>query len=318
MRIVLIGNFPENSRALIARVFPAEWDVCITPPEAADQQLRDAEVVIPEHIPVDEAFLKKAPSLRLVQTGAGFDNVDISACTARGVWVCNAAGVNAAAVAEHVMALMLGWYKNIPYLDQFMKARKDERELAYTGGELRGKTIGIIGLGAIGRTVARYCSAFGMRVLGCHRRPVELPGVEAVDLETLYAQSDIVSLHVPLNESTRHMLSKTAFAAMKGHALLINTARGAVVDQAQLIEALKNHEIGGACLDVFEEEPLPQDSPLRDLPNVILTPHTAGLPDGVKFHQARYEFFRENIQKVMAGKMPDHALNTLSTIEKRN
>nr|WP_326186132.1 NAD(P)-dependent oxidoreductase [uncultured Oscillibacter sp.] len=310
MRVVIIGHFPEISKRKIVDSFPRGWEICIVPPEEADRYLADAEVVIPEHVQVDGAFLDKAPKLRLVQTGAGFDNVDIASCTGRGVRVCNAAGINAAAVAEHVMAFMLCWYKNIHRLDLFVKARGDERGLDYTGAELAGKTIGVIGLGAIGQRVARYCSAFDMRVLGYSRRSVRVPGVEPADLDSLYARSDVVTVHVPLNDATRHMIGRDVFARMKSTALLINTARGAIVDERQLIEALKRHEIGGACLDVYEEEPLARDHPLRDLPNVILTPHTAGLPDGVKFHERRYAFFVSNISKVMDGQVPENALNT--------
>lgn len=311
MRVVIIGRFPENSKRRIMSSFPREWDLRIVPPEEAGRCLADAEVVIPEHIRVDDAFLDRAPKLLLVQTGAGFDNVDIEACTRRGIRVCSAAGVNATAVAEHVMALILCWYKNIHVLDQVMKAGGDERNLDYTGAELSGRTIGIIGLGAIGRRVARYCGVFDMRILGYSRRPVTVQGVEPVELDSLYAQSDIVTVHLPLNDSTRHMIGRDVFAKMKNTALLVNTARGPIVDERQLVEALKRREIGGACLDVYEEEPLARNSPLRDLPNVILTPHTAGLPDGVKFHEKRYAFFVNNISRVLQGEMPENALNML-------
>ncbi len=206
------------------------------------------------------------------------------------------------------MALLLVWYKNIPYLDRFMKNGGGEA-FRYTGGELYGKTVGVIGLGAIGATVSRLCAAFGMRVLGYSRTPKNLPFVEQVGLEELYRRSDVVTVHVPLTAETRHMAGAEAFSRMKPDALFVNTSRGAVVNEVELIQALRTHAIGGACLDVFEEEPLPLDNPLRALPNVLLTPHTAGFPDGVKFHRARYEFFLRNIHRVMAGQVPEHALN---------
>lgn len=311
MNVVIIGRFPEVSKRRIADSFPKDWQLCIVPPEEAEGCLAGADAVIPEHIRVDDAFLDRAPRLRLVQTGAGFDNVDVEACTRRGVRVCNAAGVNAAAVAEHVMALILCWYKNIHALDRVVKDGGDERDLDYKGGELSGRTVGIIGLGAIGRRVARYCGAFDMRVLGYSRSGAAVPGVEPADLDRLYAESDIVTVHVPLTGDTRHMIGRDAFARMKDAALLVNTARGAVVDEPRLIEALRRREIGGACLDVYEEEPLARSSPLRQLPNVILTPHTAGLPDGVKFHEKRYAFFVSNISRVLRGETPENALNTL-------
>ena len=312
MKVVITGDFPEASKDSIAGSFPSEWEIRIVPPGDVGGELADADVLIPEHIRIDADLLEKAPQLKLVQTGAGYDNVNLEDCTKYGVQVCNAAGINANAVAEHVMALILCWYKNIPYLDRFMKSRQDGNELDYSGTELSGKTVGIIGLGHVGKKVAEYCGAFHMRVLGYSRKPFEIGGVEKTDLDRLYRESDVISLHVPLKEDTRHMISADVFARMKPDAVLINTSRGAVVDEAQLIRALRQGEIGGACLDVFEEEPLREDSPLRDLENVILTPHTAGLPDGVKFHRKRYEFFVSNIEKVMRNERPECMLNTIS------
>ena len=311
MNVVIIGDFPEESKVKIHNSFPADWRVQITSPADALSCIAEADVIIPEHIRVGEDFLAAAPKLKLVQTGAGYDNVDIKVCTARGVQVCNAAGVNSQAVAEHAMALILCFYKNIAYLDSFIKSRRPMDELSYEGAELSGKTIGIIGLGNAGSRLAALCNAFGMNVLGYSRSPAELPDVRQVGLDTLYRESDIISLHVPLTDATRHMINSQALAQMKSGALLVNTSRGAVINEAELVDALKNRSIGGACLDVFEQEPIAEDNPLRSLPNVILTPHTAGLPDGVKFHQKRYEFFVSNISAVMRGETPQCALNTV-------
>ncbi|MDR1931456.1 MAG: hypothetical protein LBQ57_01410 [Spirochaetales bacterium] len=310
MKVVIIGSFAEYSKKRVAQEFPLDWKIDIAAPEDAMDFLAEADVVIPEHIRVDRAFLDQAPHLKLVQTGAGFDNVDIDECTRRGVWAANAAGVNAAAVAEHVLAFILSWYKNIPYLDNFMKNREDEERLFYTGSELAGKTIGILGLGAIGRNVAHYCKALNMRVIACarHVRPMENK-VEMVDAGALYRESDILTVHIPLNDQTRHMINAAVFKAMKNTALFINTSRGPIVHEMDLIEALKNGTIAAACLDVFEKEPLGIDSELRNMRNVLLTPHTAGMPDGLKFHRTRYRFFIENIQRILSGEAPHSALN---------
>lgn len=308
MKVVVIGSFPDSAKKRITGSFPADWQVCVVPPEDAAPHMRDAEVVIPEHIVIDARFLENAPALRLVQTGAGYDNVSVDDCARRGVRVCCAAGVNANAVAEHVMAFILCRYKNIICLDGFMRSRADGEIPDYFGAELSGKTVGIIGLGSVGRRVAALCGAFGMRVLGYGRRPFDVPGVRQTELDRLYAMSDVVTVHVPLDGSTRHMLGADAFRMMRRDALLINTSRGGVIDEAQLAAALKSGEIGGACLDVFESEPLPADSPLRGLPGVILTPHTAGYPDGVKYHEKRYEFFVRNITKLINGEEPDCAV----------
>lgn len=308
MNVVITGEFPESTAGRIVSIFPRTWRLSIVRPENAAPALADADALIPEHTRVDAGLLDKAPGLRLVQTGAGFDNVDIAECARRGILVCGASGVNADAVAEHVMALILCWYKNIAYLDRFMRERGTERTLAYSGAELSGKTIGILGPGTIGRRVARLSGAFGMRVLFCGRSARPLPEGEAVDLDRLLAESDILSIHVPLNRETEHMFGETEFEKMKKTALLVNTSRGAVIRTTALIEALRTRAIGGACLDVYEEEPLAENSPLRDLPNTILTPHTAGLPDGAKFHERRYAFFARNIQRLADGQTPEQLL----------
>jgi D-3-phosphoglycerate dehydrogenase len=309
MKIVITGYFPETAKRKIRESIPEEWELAIVSPEAVTEELGTAEVLIPEHVEVNAALLEKAPQLKLVQTGAGYDNVSLEDCTRYGVQVCSAAGVNAAAVAEHVMAFILCHYKNLIRLDRFMKAHEPRETPDYAGAELSEKVIGIVGMGNVGRTVAAYSRAFGMRVLGCGRKGAELPGVEMRSLEELCRESDIVSLHVPLTAETRHMINADVFRIMKKNALLINTARGAVVDEAALIRALQDGEIGGACLDVYEDEPLSAESPLRDLEQVILTPHTAGYPDGVQFHKKRYAFFVSNIRKVLGSETPACRLN---------
>lgn len=311
MKVVITGTYPEAAKKRIRDSFPKDWEICIVLPEEAADELSAADVLIPEHIQVDAVLLKKAPKLKLVQTGAGHDNVRIEDCTEYGVQVCNASNVNAGAVAEHVMAFMLCWYKNMIYLDGFMKSHGNEAELDYSGAELSNKTIGIVGLGSVGKTVAGYCRAFGMRVVGYSRRDFRVDGVELWPLDDLYRESDIVSIHVPLNESTRHMVNGSAFQKMKRDAVLINTSRGAVIEEDSLVNAIRNGEIGGACLDVYEDEPLRQNSPLRNLQRVILTPHTAGFPDGVKYHKKRYDFFVSNIEKMMRSEEPECRLNKI-------
>lgn len=310
MKIVIIGNFPDAAKEQIKNRFPEDWEVkFLLSHESAVEELKDADVLIPEHIKVNADLLEKAPRLKLIQTGAGFDNVNLEDCTKYGIQVCNASGVNANAVAEHVMAFILCWYKNINYLDSYLKSHLDERDLNYNGAELSEKTMGIIGLGNVGKKVAEYCNAFHMKVLGYSHKPFDIAGVQQKDLDGLYQESDIVSIHIPLNESTRHMIDSHVFKKMKSDAVLINTSRGAVINQEQLTLALMQGSIGGACLDVYEDEPLDMDNPLRDLKNVILTPHTAGLPDGVKYHKKRYDFFISNINKVMNGELPECRLN---------
>ena len=310
MKIVIIGDFLPRTELLIKGVFPRQWQIAIVPPERVDEEISDAEVIIPEHERIDGPFLDRAPKLKLVQTGAGFDNVAIEECTKRGIYAANAAGVNATAVAEHVMAFILCWYKNMILLDGAV--RRGEYGIDYIGSELSGKVIGIVGLGNIGRKVAHFAKAFGMRILGCRLRAIASgPEIEMTDFRTLLQSSDVITLHLSLNDQTRGLVSRREFEMMKADALLINTSRGPIIDEDALVEALQSRMIGGAALDVYQKEPLPEDSPLRTLDNVVLTPHSAGMPDGLKFHRSRYEFFIENIKRVAEGKPPVSALNKL-------
>lgn len=312
MDVLITGYFNDDSKQRVVQSFPHDWQIHIIEPQLIEQYIGDAEVLIPEHIQVNEALLDQAQSLKLVQTGAGYDNVDIEACTKRGIWVSNAAGVNANAVAEHIMALILNHYKNISYLDRFMKHKGDETKLSYTGGELSGLTIGTIGYGAIGSKVGKFAQAFNMKVLAYDNNPtLSSDGVELVDLDILLANSDIVTINIFLNEETRNLVDRTFLSKMKSNAVLVNTARGPIVCEPDLIEALKNGVIGGACLDVFTEEPLSLDSELRSLDNVTLTPHTAGMPDGMKFHETRYRYFVTNINRVMGNEPPQNNLNQI-------
>ncbi|QJD85633.1 NAD(P)-dependent oxidoreductase [Cohnella herbarum] len=313
MNVLITGFFNESSKQRVTRSFPEGWNIQIVEPQRCEEFIGEADVLIPEHIEVNEALLSKARNLKFVQTGAGYDNVDIEACTNRNIWVSNAAGVNANAVAEHIFALVLGYYKNISFLDQAMKNREDETKLDYVGGELLGKTIGTIGFGAIGSRVAELAKAFKMNVLAYDAyKSIENHDVEQVDLDTLIANSDVITVNIFLNPSTRNLVDKTFLNKMKSNALLVNTARGPLVCEEDLINALKNNVIGGACLDVFQVEPLSVNSELRTLKNVILTPHTAGMPDGTKFHETRYRFFVQNIQRIRNNEPPQNNLNQIS------
>jgi D-3-phosphoglycerate dehydrogenase len=308
MKIVIIRKASHKTRRLIAAQFPADLNLVFVTAKDLPKEIEDADVLIPENEIIPVPILSHAKTLKLIQTGAGYDNVPLEACTQRGIYVANAPGINARAVAEHVFAFILCWYKNIIPLNAAMKAGDDTPN--YKGAELSDKVLGIIGFGYIGKEVARLANAFNMQVLGYHYRPVKTDdGVEIVDWRTILTSSDILTVHVALNRQTRHMIGTKEFEAMKPDALLINAARGAVIDESALLDALENGIIGGAGLDVFEGEPLPADSPLRRLNNVILTPHMAGEPDGLYFHSKRFKFFNENIQRVAHGKAPKYALN---------
>lgn len=308
MKVVIVRNATPKARQSITSLFPRDWHITIIPADRLAQEIEDADVIIPEGAIIDGSLIEKANRLKLVQTGAGYDNVAIEACTAKNIYVANAAGVNARAVAEHVLAFILTWHKNIIPLDKALKNGKFSVD--YRGSELSQNVIGIVGLGNVGREVARLAGAFDMQVIGCHYRPTETgPHIETVDLRTLMSRADIITIHVGLNSQTHHMIGEKELALMKPGAFFINTSRGAVVDEAALIAALQQNRIGGAGLDVFETEPLPADSPLRSLANVILSPHNAGEPDGLYFHKKRFQFFAANIKRMASGKPPHNALN---------
>ncbi len=308
MKVVIARDASQKTKKLMTAQFPGQWNVVTVRADDLIQEIRDADIIIPEGAVINDRILKQANKLKLIQTGAGYDNVDIKACNDRGIYVANAAGINALAVAEHVFAFILGWYKNIITLDKALKSGKFA--MAYDGAELSQKVIGIVGLGNIGEEVARLAAAFDMQVLGYHyRQPQSANGISVVDLHTLLKQSDIITLHVALNSQTHHMIGIQEFRLMKPDAFFINTSRGAVVDEPALIEALRQNQISGAGLDVFATEPLPAESPLRKLDNVILSPHNAGEPDGLFFHKKRFQFFADNIARVLDGKPPQNALN---------
>jgi D-3-phosphoglycerate dehydrogenase len=310
MKILIIGKFSNRTERLIKDIFPREWEIAIAPSEKLEGEIGEAEVIIPEHVLIDGAFLDRAKKLKLVQAGAGFDNIVIEECTKRGIYAANAAGVNATAVAEHVMAYILCWYKNMILLDGAVK--RGNYGVDYIGSELSGKVIGIVGLGNVGKEVAHFANGFGMKILGYAVRPVKTgPEIEITDFMTLLKSSEVITLHLSLNSQTRHLIGQRELELMKRDALLINTSRGPIIDENALIGALQSSTIGGAALDVYEKEPLPEDSPLRKLDNVILTPHTAGEPNGLNFHRQRYEFFLENSRRVAEGRPPISALNKL-------
>ena len=288
--------------------FPKDWEIITVSADELENAVGDAAAIIPEGAAVDRRVLALAPRLKFIQTGAGYDNIDIDACTESGIYVANAAGVNSRAVAEHVFAFILAWYKNIIVLDGALKG--GEFSVDYTGSELSQKVIGVVGLGNIGNAVCRLAAAFHMKVLGYHHRhTAHLPDTEIVDLHTLLGQSDIITIHVALNGQTHHLIGQKEFELMKKDVFFINASRGGVVDEAALIESLRKKQIGGAGLDVFDTEPLPAESPLRNLDNVILSPHSAGEPDGLFFHKKRFQFFADNIDRVLKGKPPRNPLN---------
>ncbi len=226
---------------------------------------------------VDAALLEACPRLRIVaKYGVGLDTIDLGACRQRGVTVGWTCGVNRQSVAELVLCFMLGLCRNVFRVSAQLRDGVWDKN---GGRQLSGRTVGVVGLGNIGREVAALARAFGCRVLANDILDISEycrdHGITAVDKETLYAESDIVSLHVPLTADTRHLVGERVLAAMKPSAFLVNTARGEIVDQAGLKRALQKGAIAGAALDVFETEP-PGDPEFLNLPNLVATAHIGG------------------------------------------
>lgn len=249
------------------------------PPDDLARDLADADaLIVRSATQVTSSLLAAAPRLRVVaRAGTGVDNVDVAAATARGVLVMNAAGANSISVAELAFGLMIALARSIPAADAAMKRGAwDKKRL--TGIELRGKQLGIIGLGRIGREVAARARAFGMTVVAhdpfLGTRAADAAGVPLVDLDELLSRADFITLHVPALPETRHLLNRERLGRCRRGVRIVNTARGELIDEAALLDAIQQGQVGGAGLDVFEVEP-PPDTRLTALPQVIATPHIA-------------------------------------------
>ncbi|GAB3267008.1 hydroxyacid dehydrogenase [Arthrobacter pigmenti] len=275
---------PEQISAAGVQVLHAAGMEIVTPPaiglETMKDAIQDCHALLVRTMQVPSGLLEAAPMLKVVSRhGAGLDNVDLDYCAARGIAVTYAPESNTVAVAEHALMLLLALARNVVTADGEVRRGNFAFRNSHAGIELTGKTLGIIGLGRIGQLVgARAAAGLGMRALGSDpfvdAATVD-PIINVVPLQSLLEEANVVSVHVPLSEVTRNLLSVRELARMKQGSLLINCSRGGVVDEAALEDSLKSGHLGGAGLDVFEHEPLPADHPLTNLPNVILTPHTA-------------------------------------------
>lgn len=256
--------------------------------------------------PITERVLAACPNLQVVaQFAVGYDNIDLEAARERGIVVTHTPGVLTEATADFAFALLLAVARRLPEAEAYVRAGRFKRweTKALLGMELNGKTLGIVGMGRIGLAVARRAIGFGMRVVYHNRSranptPERLLGARYVGFEELLATSDVVSLHLPLNDASHHLFDASAFARMKPTALLINTARGPIVDEAALVEALRNGEIAGVGLDVFEREPAIHPG-LLDLNRVVLAPHLASATTEARTAMA--QMCSDAIQAVFSG-----------------
>jgi len=302
---VLVPHYvPDDARATLRaaledRLPDADLAVTATPPET-DERLTDAEIAATTRLPDDR--LERAADLRWVQSlSAGVDHFDTDALESREIALTNASGVHAEPIGEQVLGYMLVFERNIH--KGIAQQHRGVWE-SYGGCELRDETVGIVGVGAIGARVAELASAFGMEVLGTKRTPETAP--EAVDeafgpdgLYEVLSRSDYVVVACPLTDETRGLIGEEAFRTMPSTGVVVNVARGEIVDQEALTEALQNGRIRGAALDVFDEEPLPADSPLWELSNAVVTPHMAGSTP--HYWDRCAELFAGNYEHYVAG-----------------
>lgn len=281
MKLVIIeplGVKQEKLLAMAAEQLPESvevvyYDTRVTDTETLIERGKDADIIAVSNLPLNADVIDGCKNLKMLSVAfTGVDHIALDACRRNGVLVSNCAGYSTAAVADLVFGLLISLYRNIPACNEVV--RREGTKDGLVGFELEGKKFGVVGTGAIGLRVAAIAQAFGCEVLAYSRTKKDVPGITYTDLNTLLSQCDIVSLHTPLNDSTRGLIGKEQLALMKKNAILINTARGPVVDSQALAEALNEERIAGACIDVFETEPpVKKEHPLLNAKHVIATPH---------------------------------------------
>jgi len=292
--IALLQQRPEFEVAVLKQKTP-EAELL---PLVADA----AALIVRSETKITRKVMEAAPKLRVVgRAGVGVDNVDVEAATERGVVVMNTPGGNTVSTAELTFSMLMALARKIPQANASMKAGEWNRK-AFSGTELYKKTLGILGMGRIGGEVAKRATAFGMRVLAydpyLSLARAKALQVEVVELDDIYTQSDFITVHMPMTEETRGMLNRQAFARMKTGVRVLNCARGGIINEADLVEAIKSGKVAGAALDVYETEPPPKEFPLRDLPQVIMTPHLG----------ASTEEAQENVGIEVAEQIADYLL----------
>ncbi|MFC7619327.1 phosphoglycerate dehydrogenase [Microlunatus sp. GCM10028923] len=284
-------------------------DLDLLEPGERDRLIARADAIIAGTRPLTAEHLAQARRLRvIVRTGVGFDSVDIAAATRLGIPVCVTPGVNRRAVAEHVFALALAHSRNIVGSAAQLSVGEWHQP---TGRELAGRTLGIVGLGSIGREVARIATAFDLNVIAhdphLDHEYARSRGIESACLSDLLRRADIVTLHLYLNDETRNLINAQALATMRSHALIINTARGGLVDEAALAAAVRSGTIGGAAVDVFAEEPPPPTSPLRGVDGILMTSHIAGAT--LEARATASAMAAETVIAALGGSVPPNLVN---------
>ncbi|WP_066685484.1 NAD(P)-dependent oxidoreductase [Christensenella intestinihominis] len=299
-----LGVGEGTLRKMAERALPGDAEIVLYDTRTADtgELIRrggDAEVIAVSNLPLPAEVIDGCKNLKLLTVAfTGVDHIALDACRRNGVTVCNSAGYSTAAVADLVFGMLVSLERKLIECDGAVRAGKTRDGLV--GSELEGKTFGVVGTGAIGLRVARIAGAFGCKVLAYSRTEKDVPGVRYVGLPELLSTCDIISLHAPLTGETRNMIGERELAMMKRGAVLINTARGPLVDNAALARALGEGKLGGAAIDVFDSEPpLAGDEPLLHAPRTVLAPHV-GFATGEALYK-RAAIVLGNVEKWLAG-----------------
>ncbi len=310
MKVIIADQINEKGIKDLEEVAEVVVDTSITQEELINKIKDFDAIIVRSRTKVTRAVIEAAQKLKIIaRAGVGVDNVDMEAATEKGIMVVNAPESTSVTVAEHAMGLILALTRKISIADKSVKEGKWEKS-RFMGMELNGKTLGIIGLGRIGTQVSIRAKAFGMEILVYDPYVTEEAGAEigvrVVDLEYLLKNSDVMTIHVPLTPETKHLLSKDEFEIMKENAIIVNAARGGIINEDDLYDALTTGKIAGAGLDVFENEP-PEDSSLLSLDNVVLTPHI-----GASTKEAQRDaaiIVANEVKKVFMGEAPKNVLN---------
>ena len=313
-KVCLAGNYPAGTLESFKEALPADqFEVIEADTKEKFDAVTDADAVILRILKMPKETFARFTNLKVViRWGAGYDSVDIEEAGRRGIKVCNTPGANAYAVAELAVDLMLALGRHLTgYFKNVCEGNWDRG--AFNATSLNGKIVGLVGGGNIGRQVAQRVKAFGSKVIyyDAFRLPAEMEkkfDLTYVELDELLKKSDVVSLHIPLLDSTRHILDEAKLSLMKPNALLINTARGGLVDDAALVEALKANKLTAAGLDCVENEDSQATKDLCQMENVIITPHVGGTTNDLA--SAMIPMIVENILEVNAGKPVSHVVNS--------
>lgn len=277
----------------------------LTAPEEAAARIGDAELLLCNKTPITAAVLDACPNLKYIGVMAtGYNNIDLKAAAQHGITVCNAGSYSTMAVAQHTFALMLHHFSRIAAYDRAVRAGAWEKSLQfswfpYPTAELAGKTLCVVGYGSIGKAVAKIRQAFGMQVkITTRTTPTDCP-FPVISMEEAFQTADVLTIHTPLIPETQHLVNAERLASMKPTAFLINTARGGIVDETALAEALRSGVIAGAAVDVLDTEPMSDQTPLRQLPNCTITPHVAWA--AVETRKRLLQIVTENVAAYLNG-----------------